>query len=253
MTEPAFWVLALGLIWLVYVAVAQVRALSGYAFKLSVFVLIASAVALGWCGYIASRTLLPVTFPDHEPPHAVHVFVGTFIAWGVLLFPSIVHRLTWFPRESGFSIAAALRAVQLWKRRSLDEMLVVVARCGIILRASDPSAPVSASLLWPPQSAERRRIKKGGFETLLIAMSDHSDDVWHFDSETIYDHGDYKAIVDNLCRLSKGALAFEAVNDFVDVAKGIAWLDLVRWEDRAHRPVPGPGQYPTGTAIKAAG
>ena len=125
--------------------------------------------------------------------------------------------MTWF------SIAAALRAVQFWKRRSLEEMLDVVARCGIRLRDQ-----VSESSLWPPQSAERRQIEKGGFETLLIAMIEHSDDVWHFDTEAINDHGDYKEIVDNLCRLSRGALAFEAVNDFVDVAKGIAWVDLTR-------------------------
>jgi hypothetical protein len=223
MAEQTWWILALGLTGLVYVAVAYHRALGGYT-KLSFFVFIASAVALGWCGYIGSRTLLPVTFPGlAEHTYNVAAIVGVLVVWGVLHFPSIVNRLAWITRGSRSSITAVVRAMQFWKRRSLEEMLAVVAHGGIRLRAQ-----VAASSLWPPQSAERRQIEKGGFETLLSAMSEHSDDVWHFDVEAIYDHGDYKDIVDNLCRLSRGALAFEAVNDFVDVANGIAWVDLTR-------------------------
>ncbi len=85
----------------------------------------------------------------------------------------------------------------------------------------------------------RDRIEKSRFEWLLVAMGEReqdrdpfkvlgplSDDVWHFDAEAINDHGDYRSIVEECCRLSKGHLSFNAIADYVDVANKTAWVEL---------------------------
>ena len=88
---------------------------------------------------------------------------------------------------------------------------------------------------------ERSRdwIEKKGFENLLIVLGDEvfengtdgpfvplNDDFWHFDAECIEDHGSYKDIVDNLCRLARGDITFREVRDFVDVEQKIAWVEF---------------------------
>jgi hypothetical protein len=55
-----------------------------------------------------------------------------------------------------------------------------------------------------------------------------SDDVWHFDVKCIEGRGAYKIIVDRLCRMTKGDLAFDQVKDDVDADQRIAWVELTR-------------------------
>jgi hypothetical protein len=50
-----------------------------------------------------------------------------------------------------------------------------------------------------------------------------SDQIWHFDTECIEDHGDYKKIVSRIVTLAHGALPLEQVEDFVDIENGAAW------------------------------
>lgn len=125
------------------------------------------------------------------------------------------------------------------KRRSLQQMLDTVAACGLSLREG-----VSAEALYQPRTQwEPERsvatIEKGGFESLLIAMGDEgydpathvsldppSDDVWYFDVEFIEGHGAYKTIVKRLCRMTRGGLSFNEIEDYVDVEEGVAWVEL---------------------------
>jgi len=53
-----------------------------------------------------------------------------------------------------------------------------------------------------------------------------SQDIWHFDTECIEDHGDYVVIAERLAALSKGALPLTDVEDSVDVEDGEARLSF---------------------------
>jgi hypothetical protein len=63
-----------------------------------------------------------------------------------------------------------------------------------------------------------------------------SNNIWHFDTECIYDHGDYAVIARRMAALTQGALAISGIQDHVDVENGIAWLsfklgdELIRWD-----------------------
>jgi hypothetical protein len=43
------------------------------------------------------------------------------------------------------------------------------------------------------------------------------DRCWHFDTEAIEDHGSYVEIMRNLARVSRGAISFDELEDFVDI------------------------------------
>lgn len=54
----------------------------------------------------------------------------------------------------------------------------------------------------------------------------HSDDVWHFDTEAIEDHGAYVLIANNLARLSGEVMNGASFIDFVEIDDGIAWCEI---------------------------
>ena len=56
-----------------------------------------------------------------------------------------------------------------------------------------------------------------------IPFTDHC---WDFDTEAIEDHGAYVEIVDNISRITRGALRFENVEDYVDIEEEIAWVSF---------------------------
>jgi hypothetical protein len=118
------------------------------------------------------------------------------------------------------------------KKEKVEAMLAEAAAAGVALRPGTPIERVWAE--WG-----RDEIEKRGFEMLLVALGGEqldqgtlqpleplSDDVWHFDSECIEDHGSYARIVHNCCRISGGELKFDRVSDYVDVEVGIAWVEL---------------------------
>jgi len=47
-----------------------------------------------------------------------------------------------------------------------------------------------------------------------------TNQVWHFDTECIEDHGDYVKILENLKRISSGELNFKNIEDYVDIREG---------------------------------
>jgi hypothetical protein len=120
----------------------------------------------------------------------------------------------------------------LGKKKTVEAMLAELATVGIELR---PGITVDELA----DSHTRADIEKGGFEILLAVMGNEqfdpktfevlnplSDDVWHFDTEAIEDHGAYVQIVENCRRLTGGDLKFEGVRDYVDVEQEIAWVEL---------------------------
>jgi hypothetical protein len=50
--------------------------------------------------------------------------------------------------------------------------------------------------------------------------------VWHFDTECVEDHGDYKKIACRMATLARGQLRLEQIEDFVNVEDGVAWLSF---------------------------
>lgn len=127
----------------------------------------------------------------------------------------------------------------IWRRPTMEEMLEAIRACGIALRDGVlPEALLRKQTQWD-SGRTRAMIEKPGFEMLLVAMGDDpfdyeagrpldpcSDDVWHFDVEFIEDHGAYKTIVERLCRMTGGDLAFDQVADYVDVEGEVAWVEL---------------------------
>lgn len=135
----------------------------------------------------------------------------------------------------------------LTKRRSLEEMLAALASCGIKLREGmsiDRAFGQNTKII---SEISRATLEKEGFEGVLAVVGEElldkttykslgplSDDVWHFDSECIEDHGDYKLIAENLCRLTKGDLTFDRIEDFVDVEEETAWIELTKSGQTEH-------------------
>lgn len=81
----------------------------------------------------------------------------------------------------------------------------------------------------------RNEYEKNPYELLLVAMGSEietvdngwvylSNDIWHFDTECIEDHGDYVRIAERLRDLAKGNLPIENLKDFVDIEEGQAWI-----------------------------
>ncbi len=111
-------------------------------------------------------------------------------------------------------------------------MLADLDQVGISLR---PGVTVEQLLA----DGGRMEIEKSGFELLLAMMGDEqfdpntfavlealTDDVWHFDTEAIEDHGAYIRIVECCGRLAHGDLKFESVRDYVDIEQKTAWVEV---------------------------
>jgi hypothetical protein len=121
----------------------------------------------------------------------------------------------------------------------MEAMLAAIRPSGIALREGvTPEALLRKQTRWD-SGRSRAIIEKRGFEMLLVAMGDdpydyetgkpldpYSDDVWHFDVESIEDHGAYKTIADRLSRMTGGDLVFDQVADYVDVEGEVAWVEL---------------------------
>jgi hypothetical protein len=113
-------------------------------------------------------------------------------------------------------------------RVPFEHQLSVLESCGVRLA--------------PGASPEElfREFDRGDFEetpyrNLLIAMGGEaesesraeeigylSDNIWHFDTECVEDHGDYATIARRMRTLAQGELPLEGISDYVDVEAGKA-------------------------------
>ena len=109
------------------------------------------------------------------------------------------------------------------RRVPLEQQLATLASCGIHLaKGVAPEALL--------ESFGREELEGDPYRLVLAAMGGEaetesqagetghpSDDIWHFDTECIEDHGDYARIARRLRDLAQGSLPLEDISDFVDI------------------------------------
>lgn len=121
-----------------------------------------------------------------------------------------------------------------------EDQLKVLVDCGISL-----SPLVKPETLL--QSFSREDYAKSPFRLLMCAMGDEAEDqaqsgdtgypsnnIWHFDTECIEDHGDYASIARRLSVMAHPVLPIKDVQDCVDVENGEAWLSFTL-DGKAHK------------------
>lgn len=107
------------------------------------------------------------------------------------------------------------------KAPSLEQQLADLAACGVRLT---PSATPAALLSeWPAADFE-----EPPYLLAAIALGNEdqrfSENLWHFDTECIEDHGDYRRIAERFRDLAVGEFPIEEIEDFVDLEEEKAWL-----------------------------
>lgn len=110
---------------------------------------------------------------------------------------------------------------------TLEEQLQRLGDCGIGLAEE---CTVDDLL----QLSSRSAIEKQPYLHLLYILGNEgapasylSNDIWHFDTECIEDHGDYARIIQRMSELTKGALPVRDVRDHVDLDAGQAWVAFI--------------------------
>jgi hypothetical protein len=111
---------------------------------------------------------------------------------------------------------------------SFEKQLSTLANCGIKLA---PGVAAEALL----ESFDREAFEAEPYRLLLVCMGGDaesesqageigypSDNIWHFDTECIEDHGAYAAIARRMKDLAQGELPLEDITDYVDVEAGEA-------------------------------
>jgi len=112
---------------------------------------------------------------------------------------------------------------------TLEQKLEVLAGCGF-----KPAQPFTRDDLL--KSWNRADYEKPGYDLVLVGLGmteeqelwrNHCVNLWHFDTECIEDHDDYKKIAARLAEMSEGSLSLANIQDYVDVEKKEAWLSFV--------------------------
>ena len=107
---------------------------------------------------------------------------------------------------------------------TLEQKLATLSRSGSKLNDAFSEADLLTS--W-----SRAEYEKPGFDLVLVGLGmteeeepwrDHCVNLWHFDTECIEDHGDYKRIVDRMAELTQGSLPLADIQDYVDLQEGEA-------------------------------
>ena len=111
---------------------------------------------------------------------------------------------------------------------TLEHQLEILSSCGIRLL---PEIAINHLLA----SFDREEFESEPFLLLLTTLGHEletepytypSDDIWHFDTECIEDHGDYARIAHRFVDLSNGSLPLESIDDYVDIEEGEAWVSF---------------------------
>lgn len=112
---------------------------------------------------------------------------------------------------------------------TFEEQLENLAGCGIKLRPQ-----FSPDILF--EEWGREEFEKEPYEMVLAALGGErevgeplSNDIWHFDTECIEDHGDYARVAQRMRDLANGDLPLENIKDYIDIVEddeGIAWLEF---------------------------
>lgn len=106
---------------------------------------------------------------------------------------------------------------------TLEEQLATLVRCGVRLRSKDVVDSVLGD--W-----SREQIEAEPYELLLVALGNEeqplAENIWHFDTECIEDHGAYVRIATALRDMAGGDLPLTEVDDSVDIEAGEARLSF---------------------------
>ena len=121
---------------------------------------------------------------------------------------------------------------------SPDDILSALADCGIRARAGTTAVELvnAAGQQWFSEQPYLSVIVTLGSEREQAPYDRFCDNVWHFDTECIEDHGDYVTIAQRLRDLACGDLPIAGIRDHVDIEAGVAWLDFMigsektRWD-----------------------
>jgi hypothetical protein len=110
------------------------------------------------------------------------------------------------------------------KPPTLERQLHDLVECGVRLL---PGANREALLReWSQEEFEN-----DPYELALVALAGDdpplAENVWHFDTECIEDHGDYARIAERMRSMAGNALPIASIQDFVDVEAREAWLSFV--------------------------
>lgn len=125
-------------------------------------------------------------------------------------------------------VCPSLSTVYAMENPTLEQQLATLEELEIRLR---PGVTVEDLLF----DFSREDYEARPYEPLLIAMGGNlseapygrlSDDIWHFDTEAIEDHGSYVFIAERLRGLADGKLPLEEIRDYVDIEEGVAWLSF---------------------------
>ena len=119
---------------------------------------------------------------------------------------------------------------------TLEQQLETLAQLGLTLN----DGVTVDDLLY---SWERGEYENQPFDTILFMLGSEierepwgrnvCDRAWNFDVECIEDTGSYVTIVRNLCRVAGTPDLISALEDFVDIEHGTAWLKYtIDGEDR---------------------
>lgn len=201
-------------------------------------------IVLGWTGVVGKMVQICgfVIFAG-----------GGIISWGILsppsLQPPMVEKKVGFQRDTtgaAISVSAALEqlanaGVRVRPGVSNDDLL---QELGGTLKS-----PVDCvQLLCVLGSEVQRGEPRGTSDAMGHVEIEYcncpqcanfewaSDDIWHFDTECIEDHGAYVTVLDRFVILAKGALPLTNVRDFVDIEQGKAWVEftldgsIVHWD-----------------------
>lgn len=112
--------------------------------------------------------------------------------------------------------------------RTLEDKLAALESCGISLGSGFSVDSLLSS--W-----DRAEYEKPGYDLTLVGVGmtqeeppwkPRSDNVWHFDTECIEDHGAYADIAKRMVEMAGGSLPLSDIEDYVDIEQGKAWLSF---------------------------
>jgi hypothetical protein len=147
-----------------------------------------------------------------------------------------IHGWPWLSSVSLVSMFSIFGKSNKDKQPTLAEGLAALERCGIRKRddvsIDDVLYSTGGTLNDPINYAQLLCVI--GSQVERDKFQPKSNDLWHFDTECIEDHGAYVRIAERLVLLSKGALTITELSDHINIEDSQAWLELEFQGKRIH-------------------
>lgn len=128
------------------------------------------------------------------------------------------------PKSEESAAAANLEG----KAMKLEDLLAKLRSCGIAMLPGRTTVELLAS--FPREELEKEPMllvtQLGGEVEAEPWGRRFSDNLWHFDTECIEDHGAYVNIAEHMATIAGPALPLTEIRDYVDIEEGKAWLEF---------------------------